>query len=69
MVVSMSETEFSRLNVLLEVQAKRLKVAEAASVLQLQRRQVFRLLRGLRQHGAASLASLEPRPAPRRPPY
>jgi len=34
-VVSMSETEFSRLNVLLEVQAKRLKVAEAASVLQL----------------------------------
>jgi hypothetical protein len=56
-VVSMSETEFSRLNVLLEVQAKRLKVAEAASVLQLQRRQVFRLLRGLRQHGAASLAS------------
>jgi hypothetical protein len=56
-VVSMSETEFSRLNVLLEVQAKRLKVAEAASVLQLQRRQVFRLLRGLRQHGAANLAS------------
>ena len=57
MVVSMSETEFSRLNVFLEVQAKRLKVAEAASVLQLQRRQVFRLLRGLRQHGAANLAS------------
>ena len=56
-VVSMSETEFSRLNVLLEVQAKRLKVAEAASVLQLQRRQVFRLWRGLRQHGAARLAS------------
>ena len=56
-VVSMSEAEFSRLNVLLEVQAKRLTVAEAASVLRLQRRQVFRLLRGLRQRGAASLAS------------
>ncbi len=56
-VVSMSETEFSRLNVLLEVQAKRLKVAEAASVLQLHRRQIFPLLRGLRQRGAASLAS------------
>ncbi|MVT69452.1 hypothetical protein GPL21_30625 [Bradyrhizobium pachyrhizi] len=48
----MSEAEFLRLNVLLEVQAKRLTVAEAASVLRLQRRQVFRLLRGLRQCGA-----------------
>lgn len=57
MVVSMSEAEFSRLNVLLDVHAKRLTVAEAASVLQLHRRQVFRLLRGLRQYGAASLAS------------
>jgi hypothetical protein len=52
-VVSMSEAEFSRLNVLLEVQAKRLTVAESASVLRLQRRQVFRLLRGLRQRARA----------------
>lgn len=53
MVVSMSEAEVSRLIVLLEVQAKPLTVAEAASVLRLQRRQVFRLLRGIRPVKAA----------------
>ncbi|WP_407122640.1 ISNCY family transposase [Bradyrhizobium sp. STM 3561] len=53
----MSDKEFSRLNILMEVQAGRLRVSEAATVLQLQRRQVFRLLRSLREHGAASLAS------------
>lgn len=57
MVVSMSDAEFSRLNILLEVQSERLRVADAADLLQLGRRQVFRLLGGLRKHGAASLAS------------
>ena len=49
--------EFSRLKILMKVQAGRLRVSEAATVLQLQRRQVFRLLRSLREQGAASLAS------------
>lgn len=52
-VVSNEHKEFSRLKSLMEVQAGRLRVSEAATVLQLQRRQVFRLLRSLREHGAA----------------
>jgi hypothetical protein len=57
MVVSMSEKEFSRLSVLMDVEAGRLRVDDAAQLLRLQRRQVFRLLKGLRTEGAASLAS------------
>ena len=45
MVVSMSEKEFSRLGVLMEVQARRLRVDDAAQLLKLKRRQVFRLLK------------------------
>ncbi len=57
MVVSMSEKEFSRLSVLMDVQARRLRVDDAAQLLKLERRQIFRLLKGLRAEGAASLAS------------
>jgi hypothetical protein len=57
MVVSMSEKEFSRLTVLLDVEARRLRVEDAMPLLGLQRRQVFRLLKQLRVSGAASLAS------------
>ena len=56
-VVSMSKQEFSRLEVLLRVQSGRLRVADACVLIGLQRRQVFRLLRGLKQDGAASLLS------------
>jgi hypothetical protein len=56
-VVSMSEQEFSRLDVLLRVQSGRLRVADACALIGLRRRQVFRLLRGLRQDGATSLLS------------
>ena len=56
-VVSMSEQEFSRLDVLLRVQSGRLRVSDACVLIGLQRRQVFRLLRGLKQDGAASLLS------------
>jgi hypothetical protein len=55
-VVSMSKQEFSRLDVLLRVQSGRLRVTDAC-VISLQRRQVFRLLRGLKQDGATSLLS------------
>ena len=40
MVVSMSEKEFSRLSVLMDVEAGRLRVDDAAQLLQVQRRQV-----------------------------
>ena len=56
-VLSMSKQEFSRLEVLLRVQSGRLRVSDACVLIGLQRRQVFRLLRGLKQDGAASLLS------------
>ena len=56
-VVSMSKQEFSRLEVLLQVQSGRLRVADACVLIGLQRRQVFRLLRGLKAAGAVSLVS------------
>jgi Winged helix-turn helix len=56
-VLSMSKQEFSRLDVLLRVQSGRLRVRDACVLIGLQRRQVFRLLRGLKQDGATSLLS------------
>ncbi len=56
-VVSMSKQEFSRLDVLLQVQAGRLRIADACGLVGIRRRQLFRLLRGLRQNGAAGLIS------------
>ena len=56
-VVSMSKQEFSRLDVLLRVQSGRLRVTDACALTGLRRRQVFRLLRGLKQDGATSLLS------------
>lgn len=56
-VVSMSKQEFSRLDVLLRVQSGRLRIADACALTGLQRRQIFRLLHGLKQDGATSLLS------------
>src|SRR6202167_1382590 len=56
-VLSMSKQEFSRLDVLLRVQSGRLRVADACALMGLHRRQVFRLLRNLKQDGAPSLLS------------
>jgi hypothetical protein len=56
-VVSMSKQEFGRLEVLLRVQSGGLRIADACALIGLHRRQVFRLLRGLKQDGAASLLS------------
>src|SRR5438128_1921606 len=53
----MSKQEFSRLDVLLRVQSGRLRISDACVLIGLQRRQVFRLLRGLEQNGATSLLS------------
>jgi hypothetical protein len=56
-VLSMRKQEFSRLDVLLWVQSGRLWVADACALMDLQRRPVFRLLRGLKQDGATRLLS------------
>ena len=53
----MSKKEFDRLEVLLGVQSGRLRVSDACELLRLKRRQVFRLLAGLKHGGAASLVS------------
>src|SRR5712672_2278473 len=53
----MSKPEFGRLDVLLRVQSGRLRVIDAAVLIGLRRRHVFRLLRGLKQDGATSLLS------------
>src|ERR1700745_2114377 len=53
----MSKQEFSRLEVLLRVQSGHLRVADACELIGLHGRQVFRLLRGLKQDGATSLLS------------
>ena len=55
--ISMSKREFDRLEVLLGVQSGRLRVADVCTLTGLSRRQVFRLLQGLRADGAASLVS------------
>ena len=56
-VLSMSKQGFSRLGVLLRVQSGRLRVADVCVLIGLRRRQVFRLLHGLKQDGATSLLS------------
>src|SRR3954462_1579486 len=56
-VVSMSKKEFDRLEVLLGGRSGRLRVADACELLSLKRRQVFRLLAGLKHGGTASLVS------------
>jgi Winged helix-turn helix len=53
----MSKQEFSRLEVLLRVQSGRPRVSDACVLIGLQRRQVFRRLRSLKQDGPASLLS------------
>ncbi len=67
--VSMSKREFDRLEVLLGAQSGRLRVADVCALTGLSRRQVFRLLQGLRNGGAASLVSKRrDRPSNRRMP-
>ena len=47
-VVSMSAKEFSRLDVLMDLEARRVTVRDACGLLRLKRRQVFRLLKDFR---------------------
>jgi hypothetical protein len=50
-VMSMSTQEFSRLQVLLDVQSGRMRIEDVAQLLGVGRRQVFRLLKGVRAAG------------------
>lgn len=50
-VVTMSSKEFSRLQVLQDVASCRLKIGEAAALLDITRRQFFRLQRAFRHGG------------------
>lgn len=56
-VLPMSQSELSRFDTLLRVQRGELRVEDAASLLGVTRRQVFRLLLRLRDEGAAGLIS------------
>jgi hypothetical protein len=56
-VISMSDKEFSRLKALQDVAARRLKVSEAAALLDITRRQFFRLQQAFRQSGPTGLVS------------
>ena len=53
----MSDGELSRLEVLRDLDQKRLTLEAAAQLLGLERRQVFRLLKAYRAEGAAGLIS------------
>ena len=56
-LLAMSNTELARVSVLRDVDADRMTPADAASVLNLSERQVFRLLQLLRKQGAPGLVS------------
>lgn len=56
-VLAMSHGELSRFDTLMRVERGELRVDDAASILGLKRRQVFRLLDRLRCDGAAGLVS------------
>ena len=56
-VLSMSRAEIDRVHVLRDVEAGRITVWEAAQLMRVTRRQVFRLLKAYRSHGPAALIS------------
>jgi hypothetical protein len=56
-IMSMSAREFSRLDVLCDLDSGRTTAVEAGQLRGLGRSQVFNLLGQLRRHGAASLVS------------
>lgn len=56
-VIAMSRTEIDRMSVLRDLAANRIKVADAAALMGLGRRQVFRLAKVYGQHGPETLVS------------
>jgi Winged helix-turn helix len=56
-VIAMSRTEIDRMSVLQDLATSRIKIAEAATLMGLGRRQVFRLAKAYAQRGPAALVS------------
>ncbi|KLK91283.1 hypothetical protein AA309_20685 [Microvirga vignae] len=56
-VITMSRLEIDRMQVLRDVMARHITVQEAAQLLRLTRRHVFRPLKGFRQRGPTALVS------------
>src|SRR5260370_1438029 len=56
-VITMSRTEIDRMGVLQDLAASRIKVTEAATLMRLGRRQVFRLAKAYGKHGPQALVS------------
>ena len=56
-VIAMSRTEIDRMSVLQDLARSRIKTAEAATLMGLGRRQVFRLAKAYAQRGPAALVS------------
>src|SRR5258708_7997083 len=56
-VIAMSRTEIDRMSVLQDLAASRIKVTEAATLMGLGRRQVFRLAKAYGRHGPQALVS------------
>jgi hypothetical protein len=56
-VIAMSRTEIDRMSVLQDLTASRVKVTEAATLMGLGRRQMFRLAKAYGQHGPQTLVS------------
>jgi hypothetical protein len=56
-VIAMSRAEIDRMSVLRDLAEDRIRVSEAARLMELGRRQVFRLAKAYRQHGPAALVS------------
>src|SRR5882757_5002120 len=56
-VITMSRTEIDRMSVLQDLAARRIKVTEAATLMGLGRRQVFRLAKAYGRHGLQALVS------------
>ena len=56
-VITMSSKELDRMQVLRDLSTKQITVSEAAGLMRLTRRQVFRLTKRYRQDGPAALVS------------
>jgi len=56
-VITMSRTEIDRMSVLRDLAASRIRVTEAATLMRLGRRQVFRLAKAYGKHGPQALVS------------
>lgn len=56
-VITMSRTEIDQMGVLQDLAAGRIKVAAAATLMGLGRRQIYRLAESYKRHGAEALVS------------